>query len=373
MGPALGGARNLSGSPADATMEDGVDMEFSRALTGILFSAAMLSTHPAAAVEIFGSQWALDNSGQHVCNFHGESCIDGQAGDDIKYKLVTQKSGDCSNVVVAILDTGADLSHPDLAGNLLPGKNFVGGDESDDPQDDNLHGTHVTGIIAGNGTEASGVVGVCHKAKVLPVKVADSQGQLTDADILTGINYAVSQGARVVNGSFGGPQPSAVVKSAIGHATNTLFIFAAGNGDEHGIGFDIDTQPSYPAAYGLPNIITVAATDANDQLGSFSNFGAQMVQLAAPGVNIVSSLPLRPTDEMSQYGIPTGYGPLDGTSMATPYVTGAVAMLLSSNPGLSSAAAKGRVLASVDKLDNLAGKVQSGGRLNLAKLMGVSQ
>lgn len=349
-------------------------MDFSRALTGVLISAASFATVPSAAASaIYDSQWALENTGQHVCNFRGKSCTDGQAGDDLKYKLVTSKYGDCSAIVVAVLDTGADLAHPDLAGNLLPGKSFVGGQESNDPQDDNLHGTHVTGIIAGNGTVDSGVVGVCHKAKVLPVKVGDSKGQLTDADILSGINFAVAQGARVVNGSFGGPSGNSIVKKAISKAKNTLFIFAAGNGDDAGIGFSIDSQPSYPASYGLANIIAVAATDANDQLGSFSNFGAKTVALAAPGVNIVSSLPMKPTDEMSQYGIPTASGPLDGTSMATPYVTGAVAMLLGANPKMTSAAAKGRILASVDKLPNLAGKVQSGGRLNLAKMMGVQQ
>jgi subtilisin family serine protease len=347
-------------------------MDFSKALAATFLTLTLTTVTPATASE-FASQWALENTGQHVCNFRGQACTDGVAGDDIKYELVTEKYGDCSKVIVAVLDTGVDRRHPDLAANLLPGKNFVGGEETDDPQDDNLHGTHVTGIIAGEGSEASGVAGVCRKARILPVKVGSAEGYLTDADILAGINYAVAQGARVVNGSFGGPEANALVKSAIAKAKNTLFVFAAGNGDDFGVGFSIDEQPTYPAAYGLPNIITVAATDASDQLGSFSNFGAEHVQLAAPGVNIVSTLPLEPTAEMSQYGIPTGSGPLDGTSMATPYVTGAVAMLLGANPSLKAAAAKKRLLESVDKLAALEGKVQSGGRLNLAKLMGVAQ
>ena len=196
---------------------------------------------------------------------------------------------------------------------------------------------------------------------------------MCSSDLLAGINYAVSQGARVVNGSFGGPESNAVVKSAIAKAKNTIFVFAAGNGDDRGIGYSIDAQPSYPAAYGLANIVAVAATDASDHLGSFSNFGAKRVHLAAPGVNIVSSLPMKPTDEMSQYGIPTASGPLDGTSMATPYVTGALTMLLSAKPSLTVAQAKKQLLASTDKIAELSGKVQSGGRLNLARLMGVSQ
>jgi subtilisin family serine protease len=353
-------------------------MDFSRTLPRLLVSLAMAYTTPSLAARhatqaTFPQQWALKNTGQHNCNFRGSACTDGQAGVDIKYELVTNQYGDCSSIIVAVLDTGADLSHPDLKANLLPGKNFVGGNESDDPQDDNLHGTHVSGIIAGSGTERSGVVGVCHKAQLLPVKVASAEGQLTDADILTGINYAVAQGARVVNGSFGGPGSNQVIADAIGAAPNTLFVFAAGNGDDNGVGFSIDDQPSFPAAYDEPNIVAVAATDSDDNLGSFSNFGAQHVHLAAPGVNIVSSLPMKPTAEMSQYKIPTQVGPLDGTSMATPYVTGALTMLIASNPGMSAQDAKAQLLAGVDQVAALDGKVATGGRLNLAKMMGVPQ
>ena len=149
-------------------------MDFSRALPRVVLSLLTLSTAPALAGAVYDSQWALENTGQHVCNFRGQRCTDGVAGHDIKYKLV-KRFTDCSKVVVAVLDTGVDQRHPDLADNLLPGKNFVGGVQSDDPQDDNLHGTHVSGIIAGEGSESSGVVGVCHRARLLPVKVGGAE------------------------------------------------------------------------------------------------------------------------------------------------------------------------------------------------------
>jgi subtilisin family serine protease len=335
-----------------------------------IFLATVLSLAAAPAfAATYDSQWALENKGQSVCDFRGKNCISGTSGVDIKYAQASAQIFDCSAITVAVLDTGADLRHPDLQSNLLPGKNFVDGVNTDDPTDDNLHGTHVSGIIAGSGTRASGVVGVCHKARILPVKVASAQGSLTDADILAGVDFAVKQGARVVNASFGGGPSSDVLKAALQKASNVLFVIAAGNGDMAGRGFDIDQQPVYPASYGLPNIIAVAATDNQDRLGGFSNFGANTVHLAAPGVHIVSALPTSKTQEMDQYNIPTGSGPLDGTSMATPYVTGAVALVWSANPSLSADQVKSRLLASVDPVPGLVGKVQSGGRLNLAKLV----
>jgi len=348
-------------------------MDFLKTLTGslFLFTLTLPSITLAAA---FDSQWAIENKGQKVCNFRGEKCVVGTSGVDIKHRVVARKIQDCSGAIAAVLDSGVDTRHPDLISNLLPGKNFVPELASDDPTDDNLHGTHVTGIIAGAGSEAKGVLGVCHKARILPVKVGSADGFLTDADILEGINFAVSKGARVINGSFGGEGGNAIVKAAIQRARNTIFIFAAGNGDQFTrLGFDIDKRPIYPASYGLANIVTVAATDGQDRLGSFSNFGIKNVQLAAPGVNIVSTLPMRKTASMQEFGIPVEAGPLDGTSMATPYVAGAVTMLLSQNPTMTVAAAKSRLLRSVDKINSLTGKVQSGGRLNLAKLMGVTR
>ncbi len=316
----------------------------------------------------FQQQWALENTGQEICRFDGKNCQKGIEGVDIRAAEAWTKHTDCTNVVTAVLDSGVDQRHPDLMPNLLSGKNFVGDQSSDDPQDDNLHGTHVSGIIAAAGTTSKGVMGVCATAKILPIKVGSAEGYLTDADILEGIEWATSQGAKVVNASFGGGPSSENVKNAIANAKETLFVIAAGNGNMWGRGYDIDTNPVYPASYDLPNIIAVAATDNKDQLGKFSNYGKGRVHLAAPGVNILSTMPIQPTDSMTQYKIPTYAGAIDGTSMATPYVAGAVSLVWSKHPKLSAEKVKQKVLAAVDVIPSLQGKVQSGGRLNLKKL-----
>ncbi|MGE3263428.1 MAG: S8 family peptidase [Bacteriovoracia bacterium] len=323
---------------------------------------------PAFGAATYDSQWALANTGQRVCRFDGKNCLDGKEGADTKAQEAWKWNRDCSAIVVAVLDSGVDQRHPDLEQNLIPGKSFVDDVVSSDPQDDNLHGTHVSGIIAGAGSESQGVVGVCRKARLLPVKVGDKEGFLTDADILEGIAFAVSKRAKVINASFGGNTPNQLVKDAMAKANGTLFVVAAGNGDMFGRGFSIDAKPVYPAAYDLPNMVVVAATNSRDELGTFSNFGAGRVQIAAPGVNIVSAFPMRTTEEMAANGIPVESGALDGTSMATPYVAGAAALLWSTIPGTAALEIKRRLLLSVDKIPALEGKVQSGGRLNMAKL-----
>ena len=343
-------------------------MDFAR---GSVFGALLVTlAAPAfgATASTYDSQWALENKGQRVCRFDGKNCLDGKIGADISAQKAWKKNQDCSSVVVAVLDSGVDQRHPDLARQLLPGKNFVGATASLDPQDDNLHGTHVSGIIAGAGDEAKGVVGVCRKARLLPVKVGDAEGYLEDADVLEGIEFAVAQKAKVINGSFGGGGANQLLKNAIARDSGTLFIFAAGNGDMFGRGFSIDTKAVYPASYDLPNIVVVAATDSQDQIGKFSNFGVKRVHLAAPGVNIVSTFPMVQTEEMRLAKIPVGAGAIDGTSMATPYVAGAATLLWASAPRTGAAEIKRRLLASVDVIPSLNGKVQGSGRLNLAKL-----
>ncbi|MGZ3694734.1 MAG: S8 family peptidase [Bdellovibrionota bacterium] len=345
-------------------------MDFIRGLAPvlgvILFTVLTPTTY--AGQSTYDSQWALENKGQRVCRFDGKNCLDGKAGSDIKAQQAWKSNQDCSSIVVAVLDSGVDQRHPDLQSNLLPGKNFVNDLKTSDPQDDNLHGTHVSGIIAGAGSETKGVVGVCRKAKLLPVKVGDKDGFLTDADILEGIQFAVSQNAKVINASFGGGASNQLLKDAMAKASGTLFVVAAGNGDMFGHGVSIDAQPVYPAAYDLQNMVVVAATDSQDRLAAFSNFGTGRVHLAAPGVDIVSTFPMEATEEMLANNIPVESGAIDGTSMATPYVSGAVALLWSTSPRSAPAKIKRRLLLSVDKVPALNGKVQTGGRLNLAKL-----
>jgi subtilisin family serine protease len=211
-------------------------------------------------------------------------------------------------VRVAVIDTGIDCSHPNLNCSLSDGINYV--DPSADPMDDQGHGTHVSGTIAGQGQVYNGtaVFGVAPKAHLIPVKVLDAQGGGSVSNIVKGINWAASHGAQVINMSLGAPQGSASLQAAINRALakGVTIVVASGNeGPNNG--------PSYPAAY--PGVIAVAASDSNDQLASFSSRG-DYVSFIAPGVKVLSSMP------------GGKYGELSGTSMATPHVTGLAALAI---------------------------------------------
>ncbi len=337
---------------------------------GVVFSGSAVAWASVAASSVFPAQWAWKNAGQKVCDNAGANCQAGKRYADVQALNAWKLNHDCSNAVVAILDTGIDYGHPDLKAAFAGGRNFVGANAAD-PFDDNAHGSHVAGTIAGAGSAAAGgAAGVCARARVLAVKVGDYQGALADSDIIAGIDYAAAQGSKVVNASFGGGGASQAMQDAIHRASKTLFVIAAGNGDPWtGRGYSIDTNPTYPASYPEANIIVVAATDNRDQLGSFSNYGAKTVHLAAPGVNILSTTPLQATVEMRDFAIPTTYAYMDGTSMATPHVTGAVALYWSAHPTQTAAQVKARLLASVEPVAALKGKTMTGGRLNLARLL----
>jgi len=228
------------------------------------------------------------------------------------------------NIKVAVVDTGVDYNHEDLAGTVIKGYDFVNNDN--DPKDDQGHGTHVAGTVAATINNNKGVVGVGPNVKILAVKVLNSAGSGTWSQVANGIIYAADHGARVINLSLGGPSPSQTVQNAVNYAwtKGVLVACAAGNS---GAG-----APGYPAAY--PSCLAVAATDQNDQRASFSQFAPNGV--AAPGVGILSTT------------MGNTYGNKSGTSMATPHVAGLAGLLFGQNPNRTNARVRQILLATTD-------------------------
>ncbi|WP_373838073.1 S8 family serine peptidase [Methanospirillum sp.] len=248
-----------------------------------------------------------------------------------------------ADVIVAVIDTGVDYNHEDLAENCIPGYNFVSFD--DNPADDNGHGTHCAGIISAVTNNSIGIAGVSWNSKILPVKVFDSTGKSNIALEIMGIKYAEEQGADIISCSWGGNNYSEALKETI-DGSQALFVCSAGNEE-----LDIDETPVYPAAYNSANIISVGASDENDMLTWFSNYGTSSVDLLAPGMDIYSTLP-------------GSYGFMDGTSMAAPFVSGTAALIKSQKPGYDTIAIKNVILNSVDMKSWLESKCATGGRLN---------
>jgi thermitase len=317
----------------------------------------------------FGEQWSLQNPGQN----------DGKAGADIGVLRAWFKTTGSSKVVVAVLDSGVDYTHFDLMHNIwvrpadmapytddelgefndLHGFNAT--DRWTDPMDDNGHGTHCAGIIGAEGNNGVGIAGINWNVEIMPLKFLSSTGSGSTKDAIEAINYVIDRkhkgvNVRIISASWGSPQRSRALRDAIKKAGDEgiLFVAAAGNSSD-----DSDKRPHFPAGYSdLPNVISVAATDRNDQLASFSNYGAKSVQIAAPGKEILSTW------------LNGEFYVASGTSMATPEVAGVAALVLSSNPKMSVKELRDRLFNTVDKLDSLKGKVSTGGRINAAKAVG---
>ncbi len=307
----------------------------------------------------FPEMYALRNTGQ----------TGGTPGADIKATQAWDLFTGDPNLLVGVIDTGIDYNHPDLANNAWTNPGEVPGNGVDDdangfvddvhgydfvnndgdPFDDNGHGTHVSGTIAAEGNNNLGVVGVNWRAKIAGIKFLNASGSGSTSDAVLAVNYAVTIGCRLTSNSWGGGGFSQALLDAINAAgaAGQLFVAAAGNS-----GQNTDVTPSYPASYNTPFIISVAATDHNDNLASFSNYGATSVDLAAPGVDILS---LQPGG---------GYRLLSGTSMATPHVSGAVALAWGRFPALTNMQVKDLVLNHVDVKASLQGRVLTNGRLN---------
>jgi len=312
----------------------------------------------------FSLQWGLKNTGQ--APFYGKY------GADIKAPDAWGTTTGSSSVIIAVVDTGVDYTHSDLAANIwknsgeipnngidddrngyvddVRGWNFVS--NNNNPMDDHGHGTHCAGSIAAVGNNNRGITGVCWNAKIMPLKFLSASGNGRVSDAISAILYANRMGAQVISNSWGGTQFTQALKDAI-DASPAVVVCAAGNSGQNS-----DKYPQYPAALSSSNIISVAATDNKDNLAGFSNYGTSSVDLAAPGVNI------RSTYKNGQYQY------LSGTSMATPYVSGVAGLLKAAYPSMTKNQIRDRILNTVDRLSSLSGKVATGGRLNAATAIG---
>ncbi|MDZ4287751.1 MAG: S8 family serine peptidase, partial [Prosthecobacter sp.] len=308
----------------------------------------------------FDNLWGMNNTGQSA----------GVEDADIDAPEAWDLSTGSSAVVVAVVDSGIDLTHPDLIDNLWtnPGEidgngldddangyvddtrgwDFVNGDNN--PSDDNSHGTHCAGTIGGVGDNSLGVSGVCWDVSLVGLKFLDAAGSGSLSDGIEAIAYATHAGVALTSNSWGGGGFSQAMSDAIDEAdaAGVLFIAAAGND-----GTNMEFAPGYPASYVSPNVISVAAITRSDTLADYSNYGITTTDLGAPGSEIYSTIP------------GGGYGIKSGTSMATPHVAGACALLLSYRPGLTHSQVKDLLLSAVDVTPALSGATVSGGRLNL--------
>lgn len=266
------------------------------------------------------------------------------------------------NVIVAVVDTGLDANHPDLKANVYrDAKGHYGFDfvkNTPNPVDEHGHGTHVAGIIGAIANPKTGVSGVVQKVSIEAVKYyADSNtGAVNLTNTVKALDWAVNSGAKVINYSGGGPEFAEeeyiILKKA--EARGVLIVAAAGNERSN---TDLPENYYYPSAYRLTNIISVAATDINNQLIRSSNWGKLKVDVTAPGENIYSTLP------NGRYGFMTG------TSQATAFVSGIAALLLSKDPTLTPARIKEIIRSSVDLYPSLTDKVAAGGRVNAKKAL----
>ena len=265
-----------------------------------------------------------------------------------------------SNVVVAVLDTGVRYTHEDLASNMWVnphdgGHGWNALDGNNDPADKGTHGTMVAGVLGAVGNNGKGVVGVAWRLQIMACTGFNGFGVGNLSDVITCLDFARTNGARIINASWGFTNSLALSNAMASlRDAGIIVVAAAGNSSAN-----IDLAPTYPASYPLDNIITVASTSKSSALSASSNFGATNVDLAAPGEQIYSTFPA--TDSY--------YFTDSGTSFAAPYVSGACALLLAQYPADSPQQIIRRLLSSTDPLPSLAGKCRTGGRLNLQKVL----
>lgn len=279
---------------------------------------------------------------------------DQYALDKIEARKAWDLGTGSEKTLLAIVDTGVDHTHPDLAGRVLKGKDFVNND--DDAMDDQGHGTHCAGIAAASFNNKIGIAGVAPNVKVLAVKVLSSSGSGSYEGVANGIIYAADQGAHVISMSLGGPSSSQAMEDAIQYAMSKGSIVVAAMGN------DGRETKSYPAA--IPGVIGVGSTDKADLRSNFSNMGTH-ISISAPGSNILSTLPMKP-NPMGK----TEYGSLSGTSMACPAAAGLTALIRDQHPELDAAGVRSMLEKSADDLGQKGFDKSFGhGRINAFKAL----
>lgn len=349
----------------------------SRAYESLLRHGQVEAVAPNAVLRVQATPNDLDN---RLWGLHNTGQTSGRADADIDAPEAWNTITQANNVVVAVIDTGVDYRHPDLAANMWTNPGEIPGNGVDDdgngyvddvhgydfanndgdPMDDNSHGTHVSGTIGAVGNNSLGVVGVAWRTKIMALKFIGADGYGLTSDAINAILYAADMGAKVSNNSWGGLAwdrggvlYSKPLQDAIQTAADAgmLFVAAAGNDGT----FTDEFATAIPAGLPMPNIISVAATDHQDELAWFSNHGSVEVDIAAPGVSILSTVPNG------------GYDSYQGTSMASPHVAGAAALLFAQNPGITYHEVKAILMNRADVVPGTTSKVASGGRLNLNK------
>ncbi|MFY8215375.1 MAG: S8 family peptidase, partial [Chthoniobacterales bacterium] len=300
-----------------------------------------------------GTLWGLHNTGQ--AGGTNDADIDAPEGWDVR--------NSAQDVVVAVIDTGILATHEDLSANMWVNPGEIPGNGVDDdsngyvddvhgvnaitgsgnPTDDNGHGTHCAGTIGGVGNNGIGVTGVAWRVKLMACKFLSAQGSGTTSDAIEAIDYARRNGADIMSNSWGGGGYSQALFDAIAAARDAGIVFVAAAGNS---ALDNDVQANYPSNYLLENVLAVAATDRSEGIASFSNFGNGMVDLGAPGVDI------RSTISSSN----SAYDTYSGTSMATPHVSGALALIAAQFPNDTARHLINRICRSVDPASSLSGK-----------------
>ncbi|MCB1209992.1 MAG: S8 family serine peptidase, partial [Verrucomicrobiales bacterium] len=308
----------------------------------------------------FSTLWGMNNTGQSG----------GVADADIDAPEAWDMTTGSRSVLVGVIDSGIDYNHPDLAANMWMNPGEIAGNgidddsngyiddvrgwdfanDDNDSMDDNSHGTHCSGTIGGVGDNGNGVAGVNWQVSLVGLKFLDSTGNGLISDATEATAYATDLGVTLTSNSWGGGGYSQSMQDVLeeANAAGILFVAAAGND-----GTDVETSPNYPSGYQVPNVIAVAATTDADELASFSNYAATEVDLAAPGQSINSTIPNN------------SYAYFNGTSMATPHVSGACALLKAWYPALTHSEIKSIILRSVDPVAALTGFCATGGRLNV--------